>query len=348
MQLIMSLIYHIGLIELASLGLLMTNTLTFCLYAADKRKAVKGRWRISEKVLLFFTIALGGIGALAGMCIAKHKTRKMGFRIAVAIGLAVTLIPVIHIIHGLTLDRMIRYKEIEFCSSNWPAELDGYRIAFISDTHAIDDGEIRKVATELNGRNLDLLILGGDFTMENAHYRGTVRELAQITASDGIYGVEGNHDDYMKVFEAFEQYGITPLDNSGVRIRDSLYLAGISDFWNRAPSIQEAVAGAGAEDFTLLVSHNADASMMQPTGGIDLILSGHTHGGQITFFGYPFYLLRIGGLPITEYGTRFAYGFARSADSVPVYVTRGIGTFSYMPRVFSRPEVVIFKMFCEG
>jgi len=322
----------------------MTNTLTFCLYVADKRKAVKGRWRISEKVLVFFTIAFGGIGALAGMCIVKHKTRKMSFRIVVVIGLAITLIPVIHIVHGITLDRMIRYEEIEFRSGNWPTELDGYRIAIIADTHAIADEEIRKVATELNGMNLDLLIIGGDFSMENAHYQGTVRELAQIAATDGIFGVEGNHDDYIVVFEAFEQYGITPLDNSGVYIGDGFYLAGIRDLWNRSPSIQDAVAGAGANDFTLLVSHNPDVSMMQPTGGIDLILSGHTHGGQVTFFGYPFYLLYDGGLPITDYGTRFAHGFANSADGVPVYVTRGIGTFTFMPRVFSRPEVVIFTM----
>jgi len=92
--------------------------------------------------------------------------------------------------------------EIEFRSENWPPELDGYRIAFMSDMHAITEENMRKVATELNGRDLDLLLLGGDFLMENNHYQGTVREIAQISTTDGIFGVEGNHDDYKKVFQA--------------------------------------------------------------------------------------------------------------------------------------------------
>ena len=326
--------------------LLLTNTFTFLLYVADKRKAVNGRRRISEKMLLIFTILCGGIGALLGMYFAKHKTRSRKFKLAVVIGLIITLIPVIHIVHGLTLSKIIRYVEIEFRSENWPPELDGYRIAFMSDMHAITVEDMRKVATELNDRNLDLLLSGGDFLMEDDHYIGTVREIAQISTTDGIYGVEGNHDDYNKLFRTQNEYGIKPLDNSGRRIREGFYLAGVHDMYNRRPDIKEAVAGANPNDFVLLLSHSPDLSMQQSTDGIDLILSGHTHAGQITFFGYPFYLI-YGSLPITDYGTRFAYGFARSADDVPVFTTSGTGTFSDIPRIFTSPEVVIFTMYSE-
>lgn len=81
--------------------------------------------------------------------------------------------------------------------------------------------------------------------------------------------------------------------------------------------------------------------MVQSTVGIDLVLSGHTHNGQITFFGIPLYLLRGS---ITSYGMRFGYGFAESKDGVPVFTSNGIGDYYTVPRIFARPEVVIFTM----
>jgi len=329
------------MIELFSILFALINIVAFLLYVIDKRKAVKGKWRISEKTLLFFTIACGGIGALLGMCVARHKTRNWKIRVAAVIGLIIALIPVIHIAHGLTLGRMIRYVEVEFHSEQWPVELDGYRIAFMTDMHIITDEDMRDVAAELNKRNLDLLVLGGDFSMHNAHYQGTVRKIAQINARDGIFGVEGNHDDYRRLFRVMEQYGITPLDNSGIRIRAGFYLAGVQDMWNRDPDIEAAIANAYADDFVLLLSHNPDVTMEQSTVGVDLILAGHTHSGQITLFGFPMYLLRGS---ITDYGTRFAHGFADSADGIPVFTSSGIGVYYEVPRIFVRPEVVIFTM----
>jgi len=318
--------------------------LTFFLYVSDKRKALKGNWRVSERTLIFFTLACGGFGAFAGMCLAKHKTRNIKFRVAIALGLIIALIPVIHIVHGLTLDRKINYVETEFYSELWPAVLNGYRIAFMTDIHTITDEDMRKATAELNERDLDLLLLGGDFSMHHERYQGTVREIAQINTTDGIFGVDGNHDDFKKLFSAFELNGIIPLDNSGTHIRAGFYLAGVRDMWNRDPNIKDALKNASADDFVLLISHNPDEAMTQSTIGIDLILSGHTHGGQITFFGYPFYLLRNS---ITSYGTRFAYGFSESPDGTPVFVSSGVGPYYIVPRIIARPEVIIFTMYNE-
>jgi len=337
-------IYRVGIIEFVSACLLLTNALTFFLYIADKRKAVKDKRRISERTLIFFTIVFGGIGALLGMYFAKHKTRKWKFKFAVTIGLIITLIPAIHIAHGLTLSKIIRYVEMEFGSETWPPKLNGYRIAFMTDFHTITDEDMRNVAAELNERNIDLVLLGGDFSMGNSHYQGTIQEIAQIHTTDGIFGVEGNHDTYHLLFAEKERYGIMPLDNNGLHIRDGFFLAGVRDLWNRNPNVAEATANARPDDFVLLVSHNPDVTMQQSTVGVDLILSGHTHGGQITFFGFPMYLLRGS---ITEYGTRFGYGFAHSADGVPVFTSRGIGVYYSIPRIFARPEVVIFTMYSK-
>lgn len=344
MYFIINLILLFGIIELFLVFFVLINIFTFFLYSIDKRKAVKGKWRISERTLIFFTIACGGFGAFLGMCLARHKIRSRKFRFAVVIGLIIAIIPIIHIIHSITLGRTIRYVEIEFRSENWPSGLNGYRIAFMTDKHVITDEEMRAVAAELNERNLDLLLLGGDFSMRNAHYQGTLKEIAQIATTDGIFGVEGNHDDYRRLFRAKAQYGIIPLDNSGTHIREGFYLAGVQDMWNRNPNIEAAVAGASTDDFVLLVSHNPDVSMSQPTDGIDLILSGHTHNGQITLFGFPMYLLLD---HITSYGTHFTHGFAYSADGVPIYVSSGVGVYYSIPRIFARPEVVIFTMYSK-
>ena len=341
MRALVGLILRFGIIELFVAVFILINVVTFLLYAMDKRKAIKNKWRISERVLIFFTLALGGFGALLAIWFLRHKTKKKKFKIALVIGVLVALIPVVHIVHSLTLDRIIRFVEIDFGSANWPYELEGYRIAFMTDMHTISTEGMQGVADELNQKNIDLLILGGDFSMADGHYRNILREISQINTTDGIFGVEGNHDDYARLFEAKNYYGIVPLDNSGLHIAGGFYLAGVQDMWNRNPNITQAINQAYADDFILLVSHNPDIAMLQPTSDISLILAGHTHGGQITLFGFPFYLLRGS---ITNYGTRFAYGFAYSADNIPVFVSRGIGVYYDIPRVFARPEVVIFTM----
>jgi len=321
------------MIELFLAFFVLINVAAFSLYAISKHR------RINKNVLLLFSLACGGIGAYLGMRLIKHKS-KAG-RLLALIGVTIALVPLTHIAHALTLDKIVRYVEIEFYSENWPVELNGYRIAFMTDFHIISDESMKGIASELNKRNIDLLLLGGDFSMTGGHYQGTLREISQIVTTDGIFGAEGNHDEYVQLFSAKEQHGIASLDNNGLHVRQGFYLAGVQDLWNRNPNISEAIKGAGSDDFVLLLSHNPDVSMQQSTEGVDLILSGHTHGGQITFFGFPMYLLRG---TVTHYGTLFAYGFAYSADDIPVFVSRHIGVYYSVPRVFARPEVVIFTM----
>ena len=248
------------------------------------------------------------------------------------------IIGAIHLVHALTLDRIIQYKEVTFHSPRWPAALEGYRIAFITDTHNIRPDALQQVVDELAGRDIDLLLLGGDFW---AHYQRTVDVLANAQTTDGIFGVEGNHDCHVRLFAAMERHGMVPLSNSGQRIHEGFWLAGVEDLWNRSPCIATAIYGADGSDFVLLISHNPDVSMQQDTSGVDLIISGHTHAGQINFFGIwaPYFTFRS---TITDYGQRFVSGWAASRDGTPVFVSNGTG--DYLPRVFARPQVIIFTM----
>jgi len=273
-----------------------------------------------------------------------RKKSKVTRIIAVLIAIPIAIVAAIHITHALTLDRVIEYTEVPFYSARIPVEMDGYRVAFITDTHRISDAKLQEVVDRLNEWQADILLLGGDLgSRRDGDPRRTIEALAQVVTTDGIFGVEGNHDKYRELFPVMEANNMTPLSNSGLLIRESFYLAGVEDKWNRDPDIAQATADAGPDDFVILISHNPDISMRQDTSNIDLILSGHTHGGQITFFGI--YAPALWPRHITHYGQRFMSGWAESRDGTPIYVSRGTG--EYLPRVFARPQVILITLYSE-
>jgi uncharacterized membrane protein YsdA (DUF1294 family) len=89
---IINLSFNFGVGELLLIFLALVNVLTFFLYGIDKRKAVKNKWRISERTLIFFTLACGGIGALLGMCFFRHKRSKLKFKFSLMVGLIIVSI----------------------------------------------------------------------------------------------------------------------------------------------------------------------------------------------------------------------------------------------------------------
>ena len=270
---------------------------------------------------------------------AKSNRRR---KIVLGISLLCLFVVLAHVIHAATLDRKVEYRELRFSSPRITPELDGYRVAFISDIHEMDMDDLRKVVDALNTKNIDLLILGGDYSSDGRVPLGKLELLSQVKTTDGIFAVEGNHDNRTGLFTAFETYGITPLPNSGLRLRDNLYLAGTTDYWSRDANIAQAIQAASPNDFVLLATHNPDVTMVQDTSGIDLILSGHTHGGQITFFGIlaPALLPRV----ITDNGQQFMSGWSKSGDGTPVYVSNGLGKYQQVPRVFARPQVILITL----
>ncbi len=331
------------LLVIALIYLVSLNITAFILCGVDKSRAKKGQWRISERALLLIGFFGGAFGVALGMAAFWHKTRRPKFRILVPLACALWAVVAIHMASAFTLDRQIQYLEISYPSAAVPQTLDGYTIAFVTDTHALPAEDLCEVVNRINAFAPDLLVLGGDFPSQGNAPQRSMEILAGVQATDGIYGVEGNHDDYRKLFTAMKQYGITPLSNSGVAIRDCFYLAGVEDLWNRSPDIAMATKDASEEDFVLLLAHNPDVSMRQSTGTVDLILSGHTHGGYINFFGV--FAPALSWLnDVTDYGQRFMSGWAKSRDGTDVFVSNGTGYFAHAPRFFARPQVIILTL----
>ena len=124
------------------------------------------------------------------------------------------------------------------------------------------------------------------------------------------------------------------LTNRGETIMPGLYLAGVDDWWSGA-DIGAALSEAGEGDCVILLSHNPDAVLDARAQRAELILSGHTHGGQVALLG------RI-TVP-SEYGRRHPRGLHRLGRS-QIYITTGVGVGFPPIRLFCRPEVALITL----
>lgn len=250
-------------------------------------------------------------------------------------------IRLVAVVNVLSMGHLMQYKETCWRSHKVPPQLDGYVIAFVTDTHDISARALERVRARTEARKADLLLLGGDFSMTDPET--TLQILGKTQVSDGIWGVEGNHDDYMRLFAAMNANGIGPLSNNGAEIHPGLFLAGVEDLWARKPNVPLAVKNAKPEDLVVLLCHNPDVSMSQDTSRVDIMLCGHNHGGQVTLFGlwapwlWPF-------RNITRYGHKFKSGWVKAPHDTDVFVSNGAGSSKYKPRIFARPQIIFLTL----
>ena len=185
---------------------------------------------------------------------------------------------------------------------------------------------------------------GGEYCLPVANYiRAPFAPLAALRAPLGVYGVLGNHDYWHGLDETragFEAAGVRELTNERVwleRGAGRVCLAGVDDWWMGQVDVRGALADAGPGDAVLLLSHNPDVAERMRDTRVGLMLSGHTHGGQVVFpsAGAPF-------VP-SHYGQKYLKGLVR-APHTRVYVSRGLGTTSAPFRVGSRPELTLLTL----
>lgn len=228
-----------------------------------------------------------------------------------------------------------------------PAVFDGLTIAFLSDLHCGEQTTpafLERVVDETNRLKPDLILLGGDYVTEGTeHIRPVGKLLSRLHAPLGTYGVLGNHDFYADataVRTALKRAGVVVVDNSGrwlTRGDSRLRIAGVGDLWEDVPDLSAALAGAGPNDAVILLSHNPDYAMEITDPRVGLVLSGHTHGGQIQ-------LPRVGALITnSRYGRRLANGLTR-LHTFQLYVSRGLGTVMLPFRYNCPPEIAFLTL----
>jgi len=224
---------------------------------------------------------------------------------------------------------------------------NGFKIVFISDLHhssIVSKKFIKNIVKKVNDMKPDLIILGGDYVSSEIKYIKPVFEILKtLSANKGIYGVLGNHDMNVsknKILMAMEKAGIQSLDNQSYWIENGderIKLGGVADFIYGHPKIENTIFDVLHHDYVILVSHNPDYVDEVKNLKIDLMLSGHTHGGQVTIFGmYAPYI------PST-YKQRYRTGL-KIVNRIQLIITNGVGVVGLPIRFFARPQIVVVKL----
>jgi predicted MPP superfamily phosphohydrolase len=224
--------------------------------------------------------------------------------------------------------------------------LAGFRIAVVSDIHL---GPLRgrshteRIVRMINEQQPDLVAIVGDLVDGSVEKLGSAAEpLRDLVSKHGSYFVTGNHE-YYSGFDSWltelERLGVNPLRNERVGIERGgagFDLAGVNDVTGRGfddgPDLTSALAGRDDSRPVVLMAHQPVQVEDSAKQGVDLQLSGHTHGGQM----FPFNLVVPVQQPVTA-------GLEK-IDDTWVYVTRGAGFWGPPVRVGARPEISMIEL----
>jgi len=246
--------------------------------------------------------------------------------------------------HNDVYDIEVTHHEIVI--DDLPPSFDGYRIAFLTDTHIarfVRTDFYDAIVAQVAAFYPDAVLLGGDFVTFHRHIP-LLRErlFDRLRARDGLFAILGNHDYWAGAEEVIERLtacGVRFIVNANVMLTrgdDTLPLAGIDEVYRGMPDPAAAFAGIDAARPCLAISHHPDIIDVLPRRRIDLLLCGHTHGGQIRF---PFFGAVV--VPSMHEG-EYASGFHRIGPML-MYVSRGIGAIPPL-RILCRPEVATFTL----
>jgi predicted MPP superfamily phosphohydrolase len=247
--------------------------------------------------------------------------------------------------HGYLYERhRIQVTRTTLKVSGLPDTLAGLRIGFLTDFHRSDT-----VSHELIARAVqlvvteapDLIVLGGDYVTwgDRRFVHPAAEALAPLAAPLGIIGILGNHDDDRDMPAALSANGFTMLRDARTQmiVRGApLDFVGIRFWTRRASDISRLLRGASPN--VVLLAHTPSRLPEAASLSVPLVLSGHTHGGQIVLPG-------IG--PVAARRFPVIYGAARR-DNTTIFVSRGVGTVYLPVRLNCPPEVAILTLRGEG
>lgn len=281
----------------------------------------------------------------------EHRLIKWG-----AVILAVLLLWIVITNKHLTV------TDHSISSNNLPKSFDGYKIAHVSDLHDSEFGENHKtLLAKLKKAEPDIIAITGDLVdFSRTDVERSLRFAAEAVKIAPCYYVNGNHEilsgQYDTLCEGLIELGVIILENENSKIEingEFITIVGINDPFVKsidpmtheydtsvvAEDLDEATAGT--EGFKLLLAHRPECFESYCEYGIDLVLSGHAHGGQ-------FRLPLVGGLYAPHQGVlpKYDAGLFQSG-STKMIVSRGIGNSSFPIRLNNSPELIIIELRSE-
>ena len=228
------------------------------------------------------------------------------------------------------------------------SELDGLTIAFVTDTHVgphFRAADLAPVVIALEKLQPDIVLFGGDFICESPRF---IREVAPVagqmasTARLGAWGVMGNHDLANlreRVVPPLEEAGVRILANQAVQVdtgQGDLWIVGVDDPLLGEPDLAAAYRDVPVDAASICLWHVPDVAEEAVPFGSFLMLSGHTHGGQVALPG-------IGPLATPDMGEKYVQGRFQLGD-MELYVSPGLGIYRPPVRFNCPPELTIIRL----
>ena len=308
-------------------------------------------WLFSVLFLFFFLLLAADVIRLLYLlvlfCLRKKKTERfriIGNRVNLALLAFAAVLATVGMAGGTGVPRV---KEVTISVNHLPDGADGLTVAVLADLHV--DGitradRIRKIVERTNALNPDIVIIAGDFVDGTVPVHGDdLRPLADLKARYGVFGVPGNHE-YYSGYEEWMEFlptlGIRMLHNEHVQTGGgAVVLAGVTDpvagiMGKEEPDIRKALAGAPEKGVRILAAHQPRLAPEAAEHGVDLQVSGHTHGGMIA--------------GIDRLVARFNEGFVSGLYTVggmKLYVSNGAGIWNGFPiRIGVPSEIVLIRL----
>ena len=236
--------------------------------------------------------------------------------------------------HKLTVER------VDIPVAGLPPSLAGLRIGFITDIHCsrwYSAEDVHRAVSRLNDEHPDLILLGGDYVTwgDRQYVQPSAEALASLSAPYGLFGILGNHDDDRDMPAALATRGITVLRDARTRLtirHEAIDLVGIR-FWTKR-HVDIAPLMRGTSGTVIFLAHDPRRLTEAAALHVPLILSGHTHGGQV--------VLPLVG-PVAAQKFPVVAGIGRR-DRTTMFVSRGIGTVYVPVRINCPPEVAVLTL----
>lgn len=242
---------------------------------------------------------------------------------------------------------LIQVNNYQIPVPNLPPEFEGFRIVHLTDLHhgyAVPEVVIEHVVAEANALKGDIIVCTGDYVDKGETTKELDRVwpiLSRLEAEYGVYSVLGNHDHYAHTARSLYwlnrsrqnlRHKSVAIELAGSRI----WLGGAGDLWRDELGIDSAFEGVPEHECKILLAHNPDSADHKFSTRVDLVLSGHTHGGQINipFLGTPV-------LPVKN--RRYSCGFVRGRKT-NVFISRGIGWGALPFRFNCSPEIAVLHL----
>jgi hypothetical protein len=287
----------------------------------------------------------------AGLERMPQETDPGRRRVLAAAGNVVMAAPVAVLGYGTFVQRLdFQVREVDIPIPQLAPDLDGLRILQLSDIHRgafLSDRDLGRVIDASLGTRPHLAVITGDLISTRGDpLDSCIRQLARVKADAGVFGCMGNHEQYAGVCDytaaAAARAGIPFLRRQAESLRFGsavLNLAGV-DYQRKSDSagyLRGVERLVKPDALNVLLSHNPDVFPVAARQGYNLMLAGHTHGGQVTVE------ILDQSINPARFFTPYVYGLYRS-ETATAYVTRGIGTIGLPTRIGAPPEISVLRL----